>query len=101
MEQSLFPREVNVIIDVIALLQIVLAGAEFVGAVAETINAINDAIDLLSIAEEPSYVDLDYDDKVRLLKQCTKIVANLGLNLSCYPMGYTTTILFDRDGNPV
>jgi len=90
-----------VIIDVIALLQIVLAGAEFVGAVAETINAIQDAIDLISIADEPSYTDLDYDDKVLLLKRCTKIIANLGLDVSCFPMGYSTTLLFDLDGNPI
>lgn len=89
------------IVDVIALLEIVLAGAEFVGAVAETINAINDAIDLLSIADEPSYVDFDYDDKVLMLKRCTKIIANLGLDVSCFPMGYSTTLLFDLDGNPI
>jgi len=96
-----FRREVDVIIDILALLEIVKLGAEFVGAVSETINAIQDAIDLLSIAEEPSYTDIDYPDKVELLKLCTKIVVNLALDLNCFPMGYATTLLFDTDGNPI
>lgn len=88
-------------VDVIALLQIVLDGATAVGAAIEVINAINDALDLLSIADEPSYTDLSLEQKTAVLRRCTKIVANLQLNLSCFPMGYTTTLLFDLDGNPI
>jgi len=88
-----------VIIDILALLELVKLGAEFVGAVAETVEAIQAAMDALAVADEPRYDDMDYDDKVAMLKLCTKIVRNLNLDLNCYPMGYLTTILFDLDGN--
>lgn len=88
-------------VDVIALLQILLIGAETAGAVVEVITAIQDALDLLSIVDEPAYADLTLADKTEVLKRCTIIVANLNLNLSCYPLGYTTTLLFDLDGNPI
>lgn len=89
------------IVDVIALLEVVLAGAEIIGAAAEIIAAITDALDLLSIVEEPAYADMTLEQKTDVLKRCTKIVANLDLNLSCYPLGYVTTLLFDLDGNPI
>lgn len=88
-------------IDVIALLEVVLLGAQTVGAAIEIVNAIEDAIDLMSIVNEPAYTDLTLEQKTEVLKRCTKIVANLQLNLSCFPMGYTTTLLFDLDGNPI
>jgi hypothetical protein len=89
------------IIDVIALLEVVLAGAEVIGAAADIIAAIQDALDLLSIVDQPSYADMSLEDKTLVLRRCTKIVANLDLNLSCYPMGYVTTLLYDLDGNPI
>lgn len=88
-------------VDVIALLEVVLLGAEAVGAAAEVIAAIQDALDLLSIANEPSYSDLSLEQKTVVLRRCTKIVANLDLDLNCFPLGYTTTLLFDLEGNPV
>jgi len=82
------------VIDIVGLLELVAIGAEVV-------DAINALIDLLTITEEPSYADLTLEQKTFILKRCTKIVANLDINLACYPMGYTTAILFDEDGNPV
>lgn len=89
------------VVDVLALLNIILIGAEAVGAVLETIEAINAAIDALTLAGEPTYADLPPELKTEVLKRCTRIVANLDLNLACYPLGFTTTILFDLDGNPI
>jgi hypothetical protein len=89
------------IIDVVALLNVVLLGAETVGAISEIIDAINAAIADLTPLEEPTYNELSLDEKTDMLKLCTKIVANLNLDLACFPMGYTTVLLFDRDGNPV
>lgn len=57
--------------------------------------------DILLVEGAPAYIDWSYEDRKQMLKDCTRIVANLGLDLACYPMGYTTTILFDQDGNPV
>lgn len=82
------------IIDIIALIEIVQLGAE-------TVEAIQALIALLSPEEIPEYNDLTYEEKKAMLKKCTKIVANLNLDLSCFPMGYATTVLFDLDGNPV
>jgi hypothetical protein len=89
------------IIDVIALLNIVLLGAETVGAVTAVIDAINSAIASLETVDEPTYAGLSLEEKTAMLKKCTKIVANLDLDLACWPLGYTTTILFDHDGNPI
>lgn len=90
-----------IIIDVIALLEVVLAGAEVIGAAVEIIDAITSALDLLSIVGEPAYGELTLEQKTDVLKRCTKIVRNLDLSLNCFPLGYTTTLLFDLDGNPI
>lgn len=86
-------------IDVLALLEVLLLGAETAGAVVEVINAIEDAIELLSIVDEPAYTDMTLEQKTEVLKRCTRIVANLDLDLACFPLGYTTTLLFDNEGN--
>lgn len=67
----------------------------------ETVEAIEELLGIEIIGTERNYSELTYDEKVAILKECTKTVANLGLNLSCFPLGYETTILFDLDGNPV
>ncbi len=82
------------VIDILALLQIIQLGAE-------TVAAIQEIIDLLTPEEIPEYADLTDEEKLDMLKRCTKMIANLDLNLACYPTGWTTTIVFDRDGNPV
>lgn len=64
-------------------------------------EALETLITLLSGEPEQNYSDLTLEQKTQMLKDCTKIVANLDLDLSCYPLGHTTTILFDLDGNPV
>jgi len=90
-----------VIADILAILAIIKEAAELAGAAIETIEAIQDALDLLFGTSEPAYSDLTLEEKTAVLKRCTKIVANLDLNLSCFPLGYETTLLFDLDGNPV
>ena len=82
------------IIDIIGLLELVHIGAEAVAA-------IQDVLALIEPDEMPEYATLTLEEKTALLKKCTKIVANLDLNLACYPLGYATTILFDLEGNPV
>lgn len=82
------------IIDILALLEIIEIGAE-------TVAAIQAIIDLLDPQPPADYNDLTYEEKKAMLKECTKIIANLDLDLACFPTGYVTTILFDLDGNPV
>lgn len=82
------------IIDFIALLEIVQLGAE-------TVEAIQALIALLDPVEIPQYDDLTQEEKNELLKKCTIIIANLNLNLACFPTGWTTALLFDLEGNPV
>jgi len=82
------------IVDILALLEIIQLGAD-------TVAAIQAVIDLLDPADVPQYSTLTDEEKTAMLKDCTKIIANLALDLACYPTGYNTTILFDLDGNPV
>lgn len=51
--------------------------------------------------EEYWELELSQDDKNALLKELTGCVVGTGTNLSCYPLGIETAILFDLDGNPV
>jgi len=90
-----------VIADVLALLALLRDVSEGLSLGAEIIDNLTAAYDLLFGLGEPSYAELDDEAKTIILRRCTIIVANLALNLSCYPLGYTTTILFDLDGNPV
>lgn len=82
------------VIDILALLAIVQLGAD-------TVEAVQALIDIVNGEAQPDYSDLTLEEKTALLKECTKIVANLQLHLSCFPLGYETTLLFDLDGNPV
>lgn len=67
----------------------------------DVVTKIEELSDALAMHNEPTYADLTLEQKTEILKRCTRIVANLDLDLACYPLGYTTTILFDLDGNPV
>lgn len=87
--------------DVLALLAILRDVAEALSLASEIIDDLTAAYDLLFGLGEPSYSELDNDAKTEILKRCTKIIANLNLDLACYPTGYNTTILFDLDGNPL
>jgi hypothetical protein len=89
------------IIDVLGLLEVVLQGAETAGAILSVIEAIQDAISSLTPLDTPAYTDLSLEEKTALLKRCTVIVANLDLDLACFPLGYTTSMLFDHDGSPI
>ena len=82
------------IIDVLGLLAVVELGAE-------TVAAIQDLIDFINGEEEPDYTDLTPEEKTEMLKKLTIIIARLGLDLNCFPVGYTTTLLFDTNGNPL
>lgn len=46
-------------------------------------------------------ITLTPEQKGAVLKSLTGFVVSLGLDLACYPVGYTTAIFFDTDGNPV
>lgn len=83
------------------LLAHILVLLEVANATAEIIVALSDLIELLTGTEQPDYANLTLEEKTETLKRVTRIVANLDLDLACYPLGYTTTILFDLEGNPV
>lgn len=53
--------------------------------------------------ENEDYLDLEFsqDDKNAMLKSLTGCIVGTGTNLSCYPTGLSTAILFDIDGNPI
>lgn len=82
------------IIDVLGLLAVVQLGAE-------TVAAIQDLIDFINGEDEPDYTDLTPEEKTEMLKHLTIIIVKLGLDISCFPVGYTTTLLFDIEGNPL
>lgn len=84
-----------------SLLAHILVLLEVANATAEILVALADLIELLTGTEQPDYVDLTLEERTDVLKRVTRIVANLDLDLACYPLGYATTILFDLDGNPV
>ena len=44
-------------------------------------------------------VPLSPADRTDLLRALTGFVVALNCDIACYPLGYTTTILFDEDGN--
>ncbi len=46
-------------------------------------------------------VEISQEDQSAILKALTGFVVSLNINLSCYPLGLTTAVLFDEDGNPV
>jgi len=87
--------------DLLFIIQLIHDVAEAAHEGAEIIADLQAAYDVLFGIGDPQYTDMDLDSKTLLLKRCTKIVANLDLDLACYPLGYTTAILFDLDGNPV
>lgn len=39
------------------------------------------------------------EERAEMLRRLTGQIAALDLDLACYPTGYTTTLLFDREGN--
>lgn len=55
------------------------------------------------IDDNEDYWDLELseEDHNALLKELTCDVVGTRTNLSCYPLGITTAILFDIDGNPL
>jgi hypothetical protein len=55
------------------------------------------------IDENEDYWDLELsqDDLNNLLKALTGCVVATGTSLNCYPLGLTTAILFDENGEPV
>jgi hypothetical protein len=83
-----------VFVDLVALL-------EFIELVNE-LKAIYDAlVELFESEEPPIAVELTLQDRKQILRDCTITVDRLNLDLSCFPLGFETTLLFDSDGNPV
>lgn len=83
------------------MLEAIVLFLELVAIGEETVETITEVLTLLGLVPDRSFDDLTPEEKLEVLKECTKIVANLNLELACYPLGYTTTIVFDLEGNPV
>jgi hypothetical protein len=88
-------------IDILAVIEIIRLGAEAVNAVQDILDALQEIEDLVTVVVEPTYADMPLELKTELLKRVTRIVANLGLTINCYPLGYSTTLSFDKDGSPI
>lgn len=87
--------------DILAILAILHDVAEGAHLAADVIADLQAAYDILFGIGEPQYSEMTLEQKTLLLKRCTKIVVNLDLDLACFPLGYTTAICFDLDGNPI
>lgn len=83
------------------MIEAILLLLELIAIGEETVETVTEILDLLGLLPDRDYSDLTLEEKTELLKECTKIVANLQLDLACFPLGYTTTILFDLEGNPL
>jgi hypothetical protein len=81
-------------------------------------NMVNNLIDIANVTsvgsliqevledwktDNPDFLDLPYDQDERndTLRVLTGCVVGTRTDLNCYPLGLTTTIVFDVDGNPV
>lgn len=53
--------------------------------------------------DNPDLLDLELsqDDKNAMLRSLTGCVVGTDTDLNCYPLGLSTAIMFDVDGNPV
>lgn len=83
------------------MLEAIILFLELVAIGEETVETVTEVLTLLGLVPDRSFDDLTLEEKTEVLKECTKIVANLNLDLACYPLGHTTTLLFDLDGNPI
>ena len=45
--------------------------------------------------------EIDLTDQTALLKALTGDVVRLNVNISCYPLGVSTFLIFDENGNPL
>lgn len=75
-------------------LALVLAWAELFDDVEQFYN---DLVAAIEGAPPPEV--FSYEERVEALKRLTGQIAALDLDIACYPTGYATTLLFDRDGN--
>jgi len=46
-------------------------------------------------------IEFTQDDKNEILKKLTGCVVGTDANVAIYPLGYTTVVIFDEDGNPI
>lgn len=83
------------------MLEAIVLFLELVAIGEETVETVTEVLALLGLLPDRPISDLTPEEKLEVLKECTKIIANLDLDLACYPTGYTTTICFDLDGNPI
>lgn len=81
------------------MLEAILLFLELVAIGEETVETITEIITLLGLVPDRPIDDLTEEEKREVLRECTKLIVRLNLNLSCFPTGYETTVLFDLDGN--
>lgn len=82
------------VIDILALLEVVQLGAEAVAALQELLT-------LITGEEQPDYEDLTYEEKLEVLKRCTLMVRRLHLDIACYPLTATSVVFYGPDGEPL
>lgn len=78
----------------------VILALEHVCDAVPDLDAIKTAIELTRTLVPGAYdVPLTDEEETDVLKAYTGNVSVMNLDLSCYPLGYPTTVLFDADGN--
>lgn len=48
-----------------------------------------------------AFIPVDDDERLAMLKKFTSLIYSIRPDFNCYPVGLTTTILFDINGDPV
>ena len=66
------------------------------------LSTLKAAIEAMRVLVPGAYdVDLTDDEVTGVLKAYTGNVSLMNLSISCYPLGFPTTLIFDSDGNPL
>ena len=80
----------------------ILLGLERICAAVPDLATVKLSIEAMRVLVEGAYdVDITDDEQTMLLKAYTGEVFRLQIDLNCYPLGLTTQVLFDADGNLV
>lgn len=79
--------------DIILALELVCGAVPDLAILSESIE------EMRTLVEGAYDVLITDEEQTALLRAYTASVVRLGVEVACYPLGYPTTVLFDRDGN--